>query len=207
MALINCPECNKQVSDRANICIHCGFPLEDFLQKVKEEKIYNEKYICKSCGFDNEIGSDYCNNCGMRLTDYLLADKPVGFSYAVDFSKKPHTICPKCGKKNKAGLFKCGTCGYDYKLDDYSVIVPKIEDEEFNGIYKYVFGEKVPVYCPRCGSSNCSHFQENRTELGKARYSYNLNPFRIFTFANKKQTIKNHTVSKICCNDCGKIFQ
>jgi hypothetical protein len=27
MALINCPECNGQVSDRAPVCPHCGFPL------------------------------------------------------------------------------------------------------------------------------------------------------------------------------------
>ena len=27
MALISCPECGKEVSDRAPACIHCGYPL------------------------------------------------------------------------------------------------------------------------------------------------------------------------------------
>lgn len=27
MALIHCPECGKEVSDRADACIHCGYPL------------------------------------------------------------------------------------------------------------------------------------------------------------------------------------
>lgn len=27
MALINCPECKKEVSDQASKCIHCGFPI------------------------------------------------------------------------------------------------------------------------------------------------------------------------------------
>lgn len=27
VALINCPECGKEVSDKATACIHCGFPL------------------------------------------------------------------------------------------------------------------------------------------------------------------------------------
>ena len=27
MALIKCPECGKEVSDKAEACIHCGFPL------------------------------------------------------------------------------------------------------------------------------------------------------------------------------------
>ena len=27
MALVSCPECGREVSDRATACIHCGFPL------------------------------------------------------------------------------------------------------------------------------------------------------------------------------------
>ena len=27
MALIKCPECGKEISDRAQACIHCGYPL------------------------------------------------------------------------------------------------------------------------------------------------------------------------------------
>ena len=29
MALINCPECGQQVSDKAAVCIHCGAPLKE----------------------------------------------------------------------------------------------------------------------------------------------------------------------------------
>lgn len=29
MALINCPECNKQISDKAKACPNCGFPIEE----------------------------------------------------------------------------------------------------------------------------------------------------------------------------------
>lgn len=29
MALIKCPECDKEVSDKAFACIHCGFPLNN----------------------------------------------------------------------------------------------------------------------------------------------------------------------------------
>ena len=28
MALINCPECSKEISDKAPACIHCGYPLK-----------------------------------------------------------------------------------------------------------------------------------------------------------------------------------
>ena len=33
MALIECPECKEKVSDKALVCIHCGFPLENFQNK------------------------------------------------------------------------------------------------------------------------------------------------------------------------------
>lgn len=29
MALINCPECNKEISDKAITCPHCGNPIND----------------------------------------------------------------------------------------------------------------------------------------------------------------------------------
>lgn len=29
MAMIKCPECGNQVSDRAKVCIHCGCPIEE----------------------------------------------------------------------------------------------------------------------------------------------------------------------------------
>lgn len=31
MALIICPECGKQVSDKAKACIHCGYPLDEVI--------------------------------------------------------------------------------------------------------------------------------------------------------------------------------
>ena len=29
MALIKCPECGKEISDKSKLCIHCGYPLEE----------------------------------------------------------------------------------------------------------------------------------------------------------------------------------
>ena len=38
MALIQCGECNKQISDQANACPHCGAPLH---QKVTPTIVHN----------------------------------------------------------------------------------------------------------------------------------------------------------------------
>lgn len=36
MALIKCPECRREISDKAPACIHCGFPMD--ITNVKEQK-------------------------------------------------------------------------------------------------------------------------------------------------------------------------
>ena len=37
MALIKCPECGKEISDKASACIHCGYPLANTQKKVAEK--------------------------------------------------------------------------------------------------------------------------------------------------------------------------
>ena len=54
MALINCPECGKQISDKAPACIHCGCPLNFKSKKIirygkpvksiKTESIFKETF-------------------------------------------------------------------------------------------------------------------------------------------------------------------
>lgn len=41
MALIKCPECGKEVSDKANACIHCGYPLNE----QKDFHLRRESYL------------------------------------------------------------------------------------------------------------------------------------------------------------------
>ena len=39
MALIRCPECGKEISDRASACIHCGFPLDNLETQLPSETL------------------------------------------------------------------------------------------------------------------------------------------------------------------------
>lgn len=53
MALINCPECSKQISDQSNTCPHCGFPIKS--QNLNPfpstpTQVEDEKKIPKSYG-------------------------------------------------------------------------------------------------------------------------------------------------------------
>ena len=31
MALIKCPECGKEISDKASICVNCGYPISEYV--------------------------------------------------------------------------------------------------------------------------------------------------------------------------------
>ena len=55
MALIKCPECNKEISDKAKVCPNCGV-------EIKKEKIQ----ICDECGTKNS-NSKICTKCGAPL--------------------------------------------------------------------------------------------------------------------------------------------
>lgn len=78
MALIKCPECGKEISDKASVCVNCGYPISEYVEELKrkeeQERIEQlrkqqeeekKKYKrCKYCGVD-AVGKDgYCESCG-----------------------------------------------------------------------------------------------------------------------------------------------
>lgn len=182
MALIKCPECGKEISDKATVCVGCGFPIQEY---IKEENSKPKEIPCPYCSELTPSDSDYCGACGMRLTPYLGKVKNA----------------PSDNKQSPIKLGRVKDCHVGSKT------------KSFNGVYRYtLLGEKQEVYCPRCGSSNCSHYQEQKVIPGKTktRYTVNLNPLRPFTLLNKKEKVvkkeKLQTENKFICNSCGKIF-
>lgn len=53
MALINCPECNREISDKANSCIHCGCPEPDKLDAAATGSSNKISKLCPYCGKSN----------------------------------------------------------------------------------------------------------------------------------------------------------
>ena len=169
MAIIECPECKKEISDKANVCVHCGFPIKEYLEnnaeKEEKENIEEEKqkeqYWCRNCHRQNKIGEDYCTFCGNRLTPYY---KPMDSMFS-NWDKEEITSIDTVENREVKNTEK---------------------PHEFHGIYRYtLLGGKQEVYCPRCHSENCSHYKEQKIipEKTKTRYSVNLNPLKPFTFA------------------------
>lgn len=59
MALITCPECGKDVSDKAVECPHCKAILKE-----------PDKKICVECGNELEEGTEICPKCGCPTAEH-----------------------------------------------------------------------------------------------------------------------------------------
>ena len=62
MALIICPKCQKQISDKAPYCVHCGFVLHNQNENRRfcagcGNEVVGEDTICPHCGFQENAKS------------------------------------------------------------------------------------------------------------------------------------------------------
>lgn len=67
MAIIKCPECKKEISDKAQKCIYCGKVL------IEEEEKENK---CIECGTVLDKTDEVCPNCGCPAKYELKEEKP-----------------------------------------------------------------------------------------------------------------------------------
>lgn len=68
MAMIICPQCGKEISDRAPACPQCGFVM------VKKEEIHLIK--CDECGIEFDDKLDNCPNCGCPKSEKKVENVP-----------------------------------------------------------------------------------------------------------------------------------
>lgn len=111
MALIKCPGCGQEVSDKAKKCIHCG-------KALKDESAVSEKIKCSNCGkliSDDEHLVWKCTSCEKAFKVslsklkkmYLQKNKP-------EYAGKMLLKCPTCGNwmddGNEKIAYKCPAC-------------------------------------------------------------------------------------------------
>ena len=131
MALINCPECNKEVSDKAEICPHCGYKLP------KQEPMFQGVY-CPSCLDSSiKIDIDICPFCHIKYKDSIYGTFDDVYKYGenhpelkrspefsqeaynkrinyvpVDYMSVNAVTCPYCSSTNTkkiSGISKAGS--------------------------------------------------------------------------------------------------
>lgn len=82
MALIQCPECGQEISDKARKCIHCGTNL------TSDTKSQN---ICTECGKEIDLEARECPFCGCP-TQFPKSENSIVEKEGNAFLKKKKTI-------------------------------------------------------------------------------------------------------------------
>ena len=152
--LIKCPECGKEVSDKAPQCIHCGYPLSEFISVNSKKETEDEKFICNIYGTDTDL-TDFNNLVKQKKYDTFL--------HALVALDKNHPV-----KKNK------GSFNYILEYLDHhdslptSISAEDIESTEFSiNVFERAKRFKRieqnasgKVSCPKCGSTSIATGQK-----------------------------------------------
>jgi len=93
MALINCPECSRDISDKATSCPHCGFPMTP-----KSGRNVN----CLDCGRAYPFSTEVCPACGLLNTQkHAGGETAPGMEPMPVLPDKEFTFVPPPRKKRE----------------------------------------------------------------------------------------------------------
>ena len=82
MALIKCPECGKEISDKSSACIHCGAPLEDMngtqviIRANEHPNAWSWGASMVEIGIYNELGEELASLRSGASTSFFI-NKPI----------------------------------------------------------------------------------------------------------------------------------
>jgi len=120
MALISCPECGKQISDKAASCPNCGNPINP--QNQKEEYL-----CCPKCG-SRELHAEHKGFSGGKALVGAVAVGGIGLLAGTIGSRDTQITCLKCGNKFKAGEARIVRPN-DSVTDEDAEIIDKINSQ------------------------------------------------------------------------------
>lgn len=93
--LIKCPECNHEISDKCDKCIHCGYPIIDNNRILSDE-------VCPLCKNNLHVANgieDKCSVCGYVFNAEECREKDTHWSM-VHPSTSNTPKCPICQSTN-----------------------------------------------------------------------------------------------------------
>ena len=234
MALINCPECGKQISDKSDVCIGCGYPIAQ-IQKfhtdmaiVENESISQFDEIADSIFWSNIKGEDIRTN-ETQMMKLLVKRTGCNMSEAYEaFEQRfqrlesvnkndPYTICPVCHTFNQVGVFTCIKCGHKYSFSEYNVFYPEdtknLDDRSQITKETYSKGDiSTKIKCPKCWSIDFQVLDtKKRFSLGKAVVGNTIGgalggPIGAIIGAGAGIQGKEGK-TKFVCNHCGNVWK
>lgn len=169
MALIKCPECGKEVSDKADACIHCGCPIKKNAQSelVREINFQPPISVCQRCRKKISTHMETCPHCGNDILPEWFDQNNICKINGVEYDLTP--FMSKLTDKKISGadrieylnelkqLTGCALCGsLPAAITRNGGKLPK----EFNGATMEEMRkqaqekERRRIHCKYCGSTN-----------------------------------------------------
>ena len=113
MALILCPECNQSISDKSDVCIHCGYPLSEmrkYVCRIKEQEFdlttFTDDVLSGKLP-EAQLILQICQRtrCNMYEGEYLVSyikqnERPPKILKSMtcdEYQRTKPATCPKCG--------------------------------------------------------------------------------------------------------------
>lgn len=210
MALINCPECGKEVSDKSKQCIHCGYPINNI-----ESKKYNINVIAYPEYLDKNhkdyehyesikrtvVISEISRNLRYKMSSLLIENdyienrfKEKGNNTGLrKFKGPPYTAFYNLSKECAEFV---GDIIKNSKFDKKALQIEIVESDDISNqddsllqdeFEKYKLRKESLIKCPTCGSTNTQKISTTSKVVGAA------------TFGLFSKTAR----SQFKCNHCG----
>lgn len=164
MSMINCPECGKEISDKAKKCVHCGKVLIEDKPATK---------VCSDCGKENPIDATECVHCGCPFEEGTTVETPVQIA-PVEKPKRdlkkiiiPIVVAVHLGAQNGFGgnTESFALCAYskekkEYKLDAYT------KSDDIEQIKEDYDSDDDNYFMYMLGAALLKGYEENGIEVG-----------------------------------------
>ena len=148
MALIICPECGKQISDKAETCIGCGYPIKMYVHRSQidiEEimNIYEDstdgaiRYIMRTYGLNKDDSTEMV----MTFYNKVMTEKDSPLYEKIQ--KKQRKVAKQ---EKKSDL-----------IDDLKAFSDRVREKE---------AESKIARCPKCHSTSISY--QGKISYGRA---------------------------------------
>ena len=156
MALIVCPECGKEVSDKSEVCIHCGYPLINTKCNINGI-IYDFKEELPIALLEKT--DDYVSVYGKirRKTSLTLADTGDLIDIIRETKAIPESFTPKFPLENREKIYgnpkeKGIVCPYCHSKDTKKISnLSKVGSVALFGVFALGKTSKQ-WHCNNCGS-------------------------------------------------------
>lgn len=154
MALIICPECGKEISDKSETCIHCGYPLINYTCKINDKE-YNLKDELSMALVNND---DWIKAIGSlrRKTSLTLSDGDELIELMRSTKSVPNEFVPKYPLEDRSKYenktSNVITCPYCHSTDTKKITnASKAVHTALFGVFSVSRNSKN-YHCNKCNS-------------------------------------------------------